>query len=136
MLVFVDGLRCDLGLELGRLLKEQGFAVEVATRWSALPTVTATAKPAWRPLADGLSGNRLTEGFEPQIAETGKDLKTQAFRKAMSALNVEYDSRIQGRRTSQPVECCSVPSARANGASRGNFRGTLWRPHGSAASSL
>jgi hypothetical protein len=86
VLVFVDGLRCDLGLELGRLLQERGLTVEIATRWSALPTVTATAKPAWHPLADVLVGNALTEGFEPQIAETGKNLKTQAFRSLLPKL--------------------------------------------------
>jgi hypothetical protein len=86
-LVFVDGLRCDLGLELGRLVEEDhGLAVEMATHWSALPTVTATAKPAWRPLADGLVGSTLSEGFEPQIAETGKDLTTQAFRNLVNKL--------------------------------------------------
>jgi hypothetical protein len=86
VLVFVDGLRCDLGRELAGLLAQQGLSVEMATRWSALPTVTATAKPAWRPLADGLVGSTLPEGFEPQIAETGKALKTQAFRNRVAAL--------------------------------------------------
>jgi len=86
VLVFVDGLRCDLGLGIGRLLKERGLTVEIATRWSALPTVTATAKPAWHPLADMLVGNTLTEGFEPQIAATGKDLKTQVFRSLLPKL--------------------------------------------------
>ncbi len=84
VLVFVDGLRCDLGMELDRLLKAQSLEVEMATRWSALPTVTATAKPAWRPLADALSGMTLPEGFEPQVAETGKALKTQGFRNLLS----------------------------------------------------
>ena len=86
VLVFVDGLRCDLGLELRQLLEDKGLSADIATHWSALPTVTATAKPAWRPLADELVGNTLTEGFEPQIAETGKDLKTQAFRNLLAKL--------------------------------------------------
>jgi len=86
VLVFVDGLRCDLGLELGRLVRDQGLAVELATRWSALPTVTATAKPAWRPVADALAGNSLPEGFEPQVAETGKNLTTQGFRNLLGKL--------------------------------------------------
>jgi hypothetical protein len=84
--VFVDGLRCDLGLELQRLLEAQGLRVDLATRWSALPTVTATAKPAWRPLADALIGNSLPEGFEPQVAEIGKGLTTQGFRNLLGKL--------------------------------------------------
>lgn len=86
VLVFVDGLRCDLGMELDRLLTQYGLSVEKATRWSALPTVTATAKPAWHPLADGLVGSTLPEGFEPQIAQSGKDLKTQALRNLLAKL--------------------------------------------------
>ena len=85
VLVFVDGLRCDLGLELARLLKADGLTVEATTRWSALPTVTATAKPAWRPLADALIGNSLPEGFEPQLLDTGKNLTTQAFRNLLAS---------------------------------------------------
>lgn len=84
-LVFVDGLRCDLGLELQRLLTAQGVDVRLETRWSALPTVTATAKPAWRPVADGLVGQTLPDGFEPQVAETGKPLTAHAFRKLLTA---------------------------------------------------
>ena len=84
-LVFVDGLRCDLGLELQRVLTAQGMDVRLETRWSALPTVTATAKPAWRPVADGLVGQALPDGFEPQVAETGKPLTTHAFRKLLTA---------------------------------------------------
>ena len=85
ILVFVDGLRCDLGLELKRLLAGQGLDVRLDTRWSALPTVTATAKPAWRPLADGLVGTTLPDGFEPQVAETGKLLTSHSFRKLLAA---------------------------------------------------
>jgi len=86
VLAFVDGLRCDLGRELDAVLTDQGLTVEFATCWSALPTVTATAKPAWRPLANALVGGALPEGFEPQIAETGKDLKTQTFRNLVAKL--------------------------------------------------
>ncbi len=83
--MFVDGLCCDLGLELARLLQADGFTVETATHWSALPTVTATAKPAWHPLADALIGTSLPEGFEPQLLDTGKNLTTQAFRNLLAS---------------------------------------------------
>jgi hypothetical protein len=85
VLVFVDGLRCDLGLVLQGLLRELHLTVDLAARWSALPTVTATAKPAWLPLAGALIGNHLPAGFEPQIAETGKNLTTQGFRNLLAA---------------------------------------------------
>ncbi|HSO82930.1 BREX-1 system phosphatase PglZ type B, partial [Thiocapsa sp.] len=90
VLVFVDGLRCDLGLELARLLRADGLTVESTTRWAALPTVTATAKPAWRPLADALIGNSLPEGFEPQDTGTGKNLTTQAFRNLLASHGLSW----------------------------------------------
>lgn len=86
VLVFVDGLRCDLGFELQRLLAGHSLESQLETRWSALPTVTATAKPAWQPLAGELRGGRLTGGFEPQWADTGKDLSTATFRNRLAKL--------------------------------------------------
>lgn len=86
VLVFVDGLRCDLAIELQALLAGQGCQVSLETAWSALPTVTATAKPAFRPLAAELRGNQLPEGFEPQWADTGKNMATATFRSRLSAL--------------------------------------------------
>ena len=83
VLVFVDGLRCDLGLELQAMLTDSGFQVQFEARWSALPTVTATAKPAWNPVAKGLIGDCLAEGFAPQIVGTGQTLSTQLFRKKL-----------------------------------------------------
>lgn len=86
VLVFVDGLRCDLAVDLAQRLEASGFRVRLDTRWAALPTVTATAKPAWQPLAEQLKGKALTEGFEPQAADSGKPLKSAGFRKRVEAL--------------------------------------------------
>ncbi len=80
IILFIDGLRCDLGLELHRRLQARGLTVEFTTAWSTLPTVTATAKPAWKPLAQWLTGDTISEAFEPAIAATGKPLKTESFR--------------------------------------------------------
>lgn len=85
VILFVDGLRCDLGHTLASALKAQGVDVALETSWAALPTVTATAKPAWRPLATRLCGAELTEAFEPQVQETKKPLKTEEFRKQVTA---------------------------------------------------
>ena len=68
---------------LEAMFSSHGFGVLFETRWSALPTVTATAKPAWNPLAEELTGDCLGEGFEPQIAGTGQVLSTQSFRKKL-----------------------------------------------------
>ncbi len=86
VILFVDGLRFDLGQELQRLLKSDGLDVTLEHRWSALPTVTATAKPAWVPLAGHLNGNDVTAGFEPSLSETGKPLKTAEFRRMLDTI--------------------------------------------------
>lgn len=85
VILFVDGLRCDVGHTLASALKDQGVEVAMEASWAALPTVTATAKPAWRPLATRLVGTELTEDFEPQVQETKKPLKTEEFRKQVTA---------------------------------------------------
>jgi hypothetical protein len=85
VILFVDGLRCDVGHALASALKEQGVTVVMEASWAALPTVTATAKPAWRPLATRLCGSELTEDFQPQVLETKKPLKTEEFRKQVTA---------------------------------------------------
>ena len=80
VILFVDGLRCDLGLELHRRLQARGLTAEFTTAWSTLPTVTATTKPAWKPLAPRLTGETISDAFEPAIIATGKPLKTESFR--------------------------------------------------------
>jgi hypothetical protein len=94
VLLFVDGLRCDLGLELRQILEQDGLRVAFDTRWSALPTVTATAKPAWRPLAEHLQGESITEGFEPQLKDDGHPVRTQEFRTLVSTLGFTYTDPI------------------------------------------
>ena len=83
VILFVDGLRCDLGLELQQRLMDQGLTAELQTRWAALPTVTATAKPAWRPLAEHLKGDVIAEGFEPRRVSDDRPLKTALFRELL-----------------------------------------------------
>lgn len=67
-LVFVDGLRYDLGRALAERLEGRGCRVDVGTRWAALPTVTATAKPAVTPVANEVAGAEMPEDFTPVFA--------------------------------------------------------------------
>ncbi len=86
VILFVDGLRCDLGFELSAKLAACGLAFESSTAWAGLPTVTATCKPAWQPLAEKLSGNSISASFEPQIRDSDQPLKTSDFRKMITEL--------------------------------------------------
>lgn len=81
VVLFVDGFRADLAMELAMELGASGFQVETRETWSALPTVTATAKPAWEPLAGHLDGQQPSEGYEPTLRVTGKLCGTSEFRK-------------------------------------------------------
>ncbi len=97
VVLFVDGLRCDLGLELRKLLEAKHFSVDWETSWTALPTVTATAKPAWQPLAAAIAGNNMGDGFEPQVAATGRPLRTAEFRRLLSEVGFTWlDSAAPG----------------------------------------
>ena len=56
-MLFSDGLRFDVGQRLKGLLEAHGFACSIQPGLAALPTITATAKPAVSPVASGFTGN-------------------------------------------------------------------------------
>ncbi len=74
-IVFVDGLRFDLAKSLESRLQKEGYAVESAVTWAALPSVTATAKPAVAPVRHLVRGQDVSADFEPSVAATGQSLK-------------------------------------------------------------
>lgn len=84
-LVFVDGLRYDLGQELAERLEGRGCRVRVGHRWAALPTVTATAKPASTPVAGAVGGASLPEEFAPSFSGTGRSATASEIRKELEA---------------------------------------------------
>lgn len=72
---FVDGLRFDLGKRLAVSLTQNTMLVEEKHVWSALPSVTSTAKPAVTPVAGQIIGMDDNEDFEASVKETGRSLK-------------------------------------------------------------
>ena len=82
-LFFVDGLRYDLGRRLAERLETRGLRATVDTRWAALPTVTATAKPAVTPVAPVLGGDTLDETFAPRFRSGGRVADAKSLRAAM-----------------------------------------------------
>jgi len=64
--------------------------VQLSRRWAAMPTVTATAKPALSPVAGQISGNAVDDTFQPLIAKTEKILTTDRFRKLLAENKVQY----------------------------------------------
>jgi hypothetical protein len=65
--MFVDGLRYDVGRVLAERLEARGCRVVVGQRWAALPTLTATGKPAVAPVADEIRGAELPADFTPRF---------------------------------------------------------------------
>jgi hypothetical protein len=84
-ILFADGLRFDVGQRLVAMAGERHIEVSSGWRWAALPTVTATAKPAASPVAGKLRGSRLESDFCPETVDSGVSLTIDRFRKLLSA---------------------------------------------------
>jgi hypothetical protein len=87
VILFVDGLRYDLGQCLGEMLTAQGIEVHSGWRWAALPTVTAAAKPAVSPLAGELQGLAPGESYAPELG--GEPLTAARFAKRLGELGYQ-----------------------------------------------
>lgn len=70
--VFVDGLRYELGRRLAERLEAESCKARLDHRWAALPTVTATGKPAVAPVADQVTGGALGPDFRPGLSADGE----------------------------------------------------------------
>jgi len=82
--LFVDGLRMDLAHRLNEKLQQKGYTTVTSPQWSALPTLTASAKPAISPIRDKFDGPDLTETFQPVVKASGKSLQGgYEFKKAL-----------------------------------------------------
>jgi len=83
--LFADGLRFDLGQRLAAMAGARQVEASGGWRWAALPTVTATAKPAASPVADKVRGGNLEADFCPVTADAGDKLNAERFRRILSA---------------------------------------------------
>jgi hypothetical protein len=83
LLLFVDGLRFDIGQLLVQQLVARGCDTSFTATWSALPTVTSTAKPAVSPVAGKIAGTPDCSDFVPNVDANGKPLTTHHFRKLL-----------------------------------------------------
>ncbi len=88
--LFADGLRMDLARVLEEKLISSGLEVRFEHEWSALPTVTATTKHAWMPLAGKLGGPLEGEGFEPKEQSSGKTITHARFKQLLEELGTSF----------------------------------------------
>ncbi|MBR1368481.1 hypothetical protein RJ53_02760 [Methanocalculus chunghsingensis] len=81
VLLFVDGLRMDCGHRLKKILGDAGEECSLSYRYSVLPTLTETAKPAVMPIAGELASG---EGLTP-CTQSGAAAEIQALRRLLEA---------------------------------------------------
>ena len=98
-LVFADGLRMDLGQRVLAELQRRGLTAKLSWRWSTVPSVTATAKPAASPVSGKLNKESEADDFVPQIADGGKTLTSDRFRALLVDLAV---TPLAGGETGDP----------------------------------
>jgi hypothetical protein len=85
VILFVDGLRMDCGYRLKDILEADGRICSLSYRFSALPTLTETAKPAVMPIAGDLASG---EGLTPRTSR-GTVAEIQALRRLLEANNFQ-----------------------------------------------
>jgi hypothetical protein len=96
-LLFVDGLRYDIGRRFTALADDNNLTVSITRRWAGLPSVTATTKPIVSPISDKLSGLLPCEDFLPAVTESGSPLTTGRFRKMLTEAGYQvFDSSDVG----------------------------------------
>lgn len=84
-ILFVDGLRFDIGQRLAVMAVERRLEASATWRWAALPTVTATAKPAASPITEKLGGSNPGADFCPEMVENGEKINFERFQLLLSA---------------------------------------------------
>jgi hypothetical protein len=74
-ILFVDGLRFDVAKRLSEKLDHAGCQVSEKPVWAALPSITATGKPAVSPVKMQIRGLETSVDFEPNDKDAGQSLK-------------------------------------------------------------
>lgn len=93
--LFVDAFRYELAKEFVQRLEKDspGIKYYLLTTWSAIPSLTPTAKASVSPIAPIVSLNSDCRDFRPQLKNT-KDLQTATFREALKTQGFEYLPKI------------------------------------------
>jgi hypothetical protein len=93
--LFVDGLRFDVGQKLQEALQGHVGGIELTSHTAALPTVTATARPAVSPVVHHITGLSAAEDFCPSVTDAGKELTTDRFRALLEDTRFQVLSGVE-----------------------------------------
>jgi hypothetical protein len=100
VIFFVDGLRFDTAKILEQKLAKFGIQLNLTSRWSALPSLTATAKAAVTPLADTLTGLEGNDDFIPALADAKTAFSSHHLKKLLDEKGWQY---LDGLETGEPT---------------------------------
>lgn len=92
--LFVDAFRYELAEEFYRRLKSENYKITLESSWSAIPSLTPTAKPNVSPIATAISVNSDIKEFRPQL-QSGKELQTNVFREALKEVDFCFVSKSE-----------------------------------------
>lgn len=87
--LFVDGLRYDLGRLLSEYLENANCSTVFQSRWAALPTVTATAKPAVSPVSERIVGQNLESTIAPRFAQSERVVDALGLRSEIATKGIQ-----------------------------------------------
>jgi hypothetical protein len=90
LVVFADGLRMDVAQHLAAKMAAAGIDSTQDWEWSAIPSVTATAKPAASPVADAMQGGEASDEFAARLSSTGQLLTQDRFVAALKGRGWQF----------------------------------------------
>jgi hypothetical protein len=90
LVLFADGLRMDVAQQVAQRLAAAGIESTQDWEWSAIPSVTATAKPAASPIAEAFQGGDPGDEFGARLIATGQLLTHSRFVETLVARGWQY----------------------------------------------
>jgi hypothetical protein len=93
LVLFIDGLRMDLGQAVTERLGNEGTEVSLAWRLAPVPSLTATAKALVTPVGDSIAGRGKVDAFLPLEVSSGRPATLDVLRKAMLARGIQVLER-------------------------------------------
>ncbi len=90
--LFVDAFRYELAEEFCKSLRQLNIKTTLQHGWSAIPSLTPTAKPNISPIATAVSENSTIIEFRPTL-QNGKDLQTPIFRETLNEVGFNFVSK-------------------------------------------
>jgi sulfur relay (sulfurtransferase) DsrC/TusE family protein len=84
-ILFADAFRYEMAEEFVNRLQNSNYEISLDATWTAIPSLTATSKPAVSPVSYKISMQSTINEFRPTL-ENRKDLGTQVFRDTMETV--------------------------------------------------